>query len=80
MSKSKNGKPKKKKVNEFAVMHPNAAGIDVSSKDHVVAVPSDRDKEPIRTFGCYTCDLKSIALSRTIIGRRTCCRLAASLL
>ena len=62
MSKSKNGKPKKKKVNEFAVMHPNAAGIDVSSKDHVVAVPSDRDKEPIRTFGCFTCDLKSIAL------------------
>ena len=52
---------KKVKVNEFTVLHPNAAAVDVSSKDHVVAVPPDRDKQPVRTFGCFTCDLIEIA-------------------
>jgi len=62
MDKAKKGKAKKNAVDESTVLHPNAAGIGVSSKDYVVAVPADRDKEPIRTFGCYTCDLKSIAI------------------
>lgn len=62
MVKNKKKKTKKIKINEFSLLHPNAAGIDVSSKDHVVAVPPDRDKEPVRTFGCFSSDLEAIAV------------------
>jgi hypothetical protein len=60
MAKSKK-KSKKKNLNEFTVMNPNAAGIDISSKDNVVSVPTDRAKDNIRTFGAFTCDLHKIA-------------------
>jgi transposase len=43
------------------VVHPNAAGIDVGGDTHVVAVPTDRDAEPIRSFGVFTCDLRTQA-------------------
>jgi transposase len=43
------------------VVHANAAGIDVGSAAHVVAVPSDRSPEPIRTFGVFTADLRALA-------------------
>lgn len=43
------------------VVHPNAAGIDVGSEAHVVAVPADRDAQPIRTFGVFTADLQALA-------------------
>jgi transposase len=43
------------------VVHPNAAGIDVGSNAHVVAVPADRDPEPVRTFGVFTADLRTLA-------------------
>ena len=59
MVKKKANKTKKAKINEFSILHPNAAGIDVSSKDHVVAVPPGRAKETTRTFGCFTCDLEN---------------------
>jgi len=49
------------KIDTFTVIRPNSAGIDISSKDYVVAIPSDRDKESIRTFGCFTEDLDAIA-------------------
>lgn len=62
MGKKKTNKTKKTKINEFSILHPNAAGIDVSSKDHVVAVPPGRAKETTRTFGCFTCDLEEIAI------------------
>lgn len=39
----------------------NAAGIDISSRDHYVAVPSDRAKENVRCFGAFTIDLHQIA-------------------
>lgn len=42
------------------VVHPNAAGIDVGGGAHVVAVPSDRDAEPIRSFGVFTEDLRTL--------------------
>jgi len=43
------------------VVQPNAAGIDVGSEAPVVAVPSDRDPEPVRTFGVFTADLRTLA-------------------
>ena len=37
------------RVRGLEVAHPNAAGIDISSASHFVAVPPDRDDEPV---GC----------------------------
>jgi transposase len=42
-------------------LHPNAAGIDVGSASHFVAVPADRDPEPVREFGAFTADLYRLA-------------------
>lgn len=42
-------------------INPNAAGIDVGSRFHVVAVPEDRDEEPVRTFQSFTGDLYRLA-------------------
>lgn len=61
MIKKKSKKVKKVRINEFTLVNPNAAGIDISSKDHVVAVPEDRDDTPVRTFYSFTCDLHKIA-------------------
>jgi transposase len=58
----KKKKGKKQKLNEFNIINPNSAGIDISSKDYVVSVPKDRGMDNIRTFGAFTCDLQSIAL------------------
>ena len=38
--------------------HPNAAGIDIGSASHDVAVPPDRDDEPVREFASFTADLQ----------------------
>lgn len=35
----------------------NAAGIDIGSKSHYVAVPEDGDSEHVREFDCFTADL-----------------------
>ena len=43
------------------LVHLNAAGIDISSKEHVVAVPEDRAKESVRTFQGFTRDLHQLA-------------------
>lgn len=58
---SKKQRRKQKNLNEFNIINPNAAGIDISSKDNVVCVPQDRAKQNIRTFGAFTCDLQAIA-------------------
>ena len=42
-------------------MQPNAAGIDCGSEQHYVAVPSDRDPEPVRWFKTFTADLHGLA-------------------
>jgi transposase len=38
-----------------------AAGIDVGASEHWVAVPPDRDAEPVRTFTAYTGGLHELA-------------------
>jgi transposase len=43
------------------VIHPHAAGIDVGAKEHVVAVPCDRDERPVRTFQAFTPELHELA-------------------
>ena len=42
-------------------VHLNAAGIDVGSESHYVAVPFDRDEQPVRTFSAFTPDLERLA-------------------
>ncbi len=47
----------KKSKGGFRFTHPIAAGIDVGSESHFVAVPPDRDDEPVREFRSFTDDL-----------------------
>ena len=42
-------------------LNPNAAGIDVGSACHWVAIPADRDPQPVREFGAFTADLERLA-------------------
>src|ERR671934_1032096 len=42
-------------------MHLNAAGIAVGATEHWVAVPEDRDEEPVRRFGAFTADRYALA-------------------
>ena len=41
--------------------HLNAAGIDVGSTSHFVAVPEDRCEHPVRQFDAYTAELYRLA-------------------
>ena len=50
-----------KKKSAFPVLHPNAAGIDIASREHYVAVNPEVDERSIRSFGCFTEDLYAIA-------------------
>jgi transposase len=44
----------------LAVIHPNAAGLDIGSREIWASVPSDRDVEPVRRFGTFTPDLERL--------------------
>jgi transposase len=39
----------------------DAAGIDIGSEFHYVAVPEDRTEKSIQKFGCYTADIEGMA-------------------
>src|SRR5215469_11071147 len=43
------------------VVHPDAAGIDMGDESHYVAVPPERDSQPVRRFGCTTAELREMA-------------------
>jgi len=50
-----------KNLESLPTLHPNAAGIDVGSAEHHVAVPAGRDTEPVQKFGSFTADLHRMA-------------------
>lgn len=54
-------KRKRRTASTWSVVHDNAAGIDVGAEFHVVAVPRDRDSEPVRTFKSFTSELHRLA-------------------
>jgi transposase len=54
-------KGRKTRFPSFPVINPNAAGIDIGSAEHWVAVPEDRDEQPVRKFACFTQDLHAMA-------------------
>ena len=43
------------------LLNPDAAGIDVGAREHYVAVPVERDVQPVRCFGAFTEDLHRLA-------------------
>jgi transposase len=43
--------------NSLPIIFPDTAGIDIGSKSHFVAVPSERDSSPVREFSTFTADL-----------------------
>jgi transposase len=43
------------------VVHRDAAGIDIGSREHYVAVGPDRDPHAVRVFGCFTVELQRLA-------------------
>jgi transposase len=45
----------------LTITHPNAAGIDIGSGSHFVAVPPDRDEQPVREFKSFTGELHRLA-------------------
>ena len=59
MARSKNPKVRRR-TPELPVVHRIAAGIDVGSTFHMVAVPPDRD-EPVCSFQSFTGDLHCLA-------------------
>jgi len=53
-------KPSQDFVN-MPLVHPHAAGIDVGDTLHSVAIPEGIFDERVKTFGCMTCDLDTLA-------------------
>jgi transposase len=43
------------------IVHPDAAGIDVGGSEHWVAVSPERDAEPVRSFRCFTAEVREMA-------------------
>jgi len=52
---------KSRKTAVPAMLHPDAAGIDIGATEIYVAVPADRDAEPVRCFASFTQDLYALA-------------------
>ena len=52
---------KRSKAVSLPIVEPNAAGIDVGATQIFVAVPPDRDSEPVRCFQTFTVDLEKLA-------------------
>ena len=59
---TKNRKKKSsRKASTLEIMNPNAAGIDIGSREHWVAVRPDQNKQPLRCFQSFTKDLNELA-------------------
>jgi transposase len=61
---SKNKRGRKRKgmcLEDRPLLEPNAAGIDIGAREIFVAVPPDRDEEPVRVFATFTEDLEAMA-------------------
>jgi transposase len=52
---------KNQRRRKLEICHPDAAGIDIGSRSHWVAVPEDRDDLCVREFGTFTADLHALA-------------------
>src|SRR6516162_11664611 len=48
-------------LEDHPLLEANAAGIDIGAREIFVAVPSDRDLNPVRVFATFTEDLNEMA-------------------
>jgi len=53
-------KRSKRRLEDLSCVYPNAAGLDIGSEEIVVAVPPDRDEQPVRAFATFTPDLLAL--------------------
>lgn len=60
-----------KSTNGLPIIHQRAAGIDIGSRFHVVAVPTDLTDEPVQTFQAFTADIQRMANWLLAIGIET---------
>jgi transposase len=60
-SQSRKGRSKGVRSAQLEQLNLNAAGIDVGATEHWVAVPADRDAQPVQRFGACTADLYALA-------------------
>ena len=51
---------KRSKAPALSIAYPSACGIDIGATSHFVAVPGERDNEPVREFLAFTADLQSL--------------------
>jgi transposase len=54
-------RPRRASASVLERIHPDAAGIDCGATTHVVAVPPDRDDQPVQSFRTFTTDLHRLA-------------------
>jgi len=53
-------KPKSTSAPSLTTLQPNAAGADIGAREIYVAVPPDRSPSPVRCFGTFTDQLRSL--------------------
>lgn len=54
------GTKKAKRINSFAIINPQAAGIDIGNTEISVAISPEKCQENVRTFGTFTCDFTQV--------------------
>ena len=57
----KRNKRSSRKMSTLEIQNPNAAGIDIGSREHWVAVRPDQNEQPTRCFPSFTKDLNELA-------------------
>ncbi len=71
MAKRKQLRRRKRQNRPAPVINPNAAGIDVGVTEVYVAVPTERDSDPVRTFATFTRDFHELADWLEVCGVKT---------
>ena len=54
-------KKRRQRLEHMAIVHPNAAGLDIGASEIYGCVPPDRAEENVRVFGTFTPDLHRLA-------------------
>ena len=62
---------KRSKPTGLPIIHPFAAGIDIGSRFHVVAISPDLCDQPVQTFQAFTGDLERMADWLVATGTKT---------
>jgi len=71
VAKRKQLRRRKRQNRPAPVINPNAAGIDVGATEVYVAVPTERDSDPVRTFATFTRDFHELADWLEVCGVKT---------